>query len=95
MALTHLGSPIRLGTAEIPNRTAMAPMGVGLYSDDETWPRREIRYFEERGFPKLYLMTDDWRLPAVKTYLQLGFEPDLYDDDHEGRWAKLRDTLGI
>ena len=54
-----------------------------------------IRYFEPRGFPKVYLMTDDWRLAAVKTYLNMGFDPDEYDDDHKTRWAKLRATLGL
>jgi len=49
MALPNLFSPIKLGKVEISNRTVMAPMGVGLYSSDETWPRREIRYFEERA----------------------------------------------
>ncbi|MDP2983955.1 MAG: NAD(P)/FAD-dependent oxidoreductase [Candidatus Latescibacter sp.] len=49
MSFSHLFSPIKLGKVEISNRTAMAPMGVGLYSPDETWPLREIRYFEERA----------------------------------------------
>ena len=49
MSFSHLFSPIKLGTVEIPNRTAMAPMGVGLSSPDETWPLPEIRYFEERA----------------------------------------------
>jgi len=49
MALPHLFKPITIGNCVIPNRTAMAPMGVGLYSSDETWPRRELRYFEERA----------------------------------------------
>jgi len=49
MALNNLFSPIKLGNVEIKNRTAMAPMGVGVYSSDETWPRRELRYFEERA----------------------------------------------
>jgi 2-enoate reductase len=49
MSFSHLFSPIKLGRVEIPNRIAMAPMGVGLSSPDETWPLREIRYFEERA----------------------------------------------
>ena len=49
MALTNLFNPIKLGKLEVSNRCVMAPMGVGLYSSDETWPRREIRYFEERA----------------------------------------------
>jgi 2,4-dienoyl-CoA reductase-like NADH-dependent reductase (Old Yellow Enzyme family)/thioredoxin reductase len=44
-----LMSPIRVGGLEASNRTVMAPMGVGVYSPDEMWPRKEIRYFEERA----------------------------------------------
>lgn len=49
MALPNLFSPIKIGKVEIPNRCAMAPMGSGFYSFDETWPRRSIRYYEERA----------------------------------------------
>jgi len=49
MACENLFSPIRLGKVTIPNRCAMAPMGSGLYSVDETWPKRTIRYYEERA----------------------------------------------
>ena len=56
MAFPHLFSPIRLGGVEIPNRTVMAPMGVRLDSPDETWPRRQIRYFEERAIGEIGLI---------------------------------------
>jgi len=49
MPFPHLFSPIRLGSAELPNRIVMAPMGTRINSTDETWPRRQIRYFEERA----------------------------------------------
>jgi 2,4-dienoyl-CoA reductase-like NADH-dependent reductase (Old Yellow Enzyme family) len=49
MALKHLFSPIKLGKVEIKNRCAMAPMGSGFYSVDETWPRKNIRYYVERA----------------------------------------------
>jgi 2-enoate reductase len=49
MTLSNLFSPIKLGKVEIKNRCVMAPMGVGFYSPDETWPKKEIRYFEERA----------------------------------------------
>ncbi len=49
MAFPNLFSPIKLGNVEIKNRCAMAPMGGGLYSIDETWPMRSIRYYEERA----------------------------------------------
>lgn len=49
MAFQNLFSPITLGGVEIKNRCVMAPMGGGLYSADETWPLRSIRYYEERA----------------------------------------------
>jgi len=56
MALQHLFAPIRLGNIEVSNRCAMAPMGGGLYSVDETWPMRSIRYYEERAIGGLGLI---------------------------------------
>ena len=35
------------------------------------------------------LTTDDWRLPAIKTYLKAGFEPYLQGQDMEVRWADV------
>ena len=49
MELKKLFSPIKLGSVEITNRIALAPMGASIYSPDDTWPKRTIRYFEERA----------------------------------------------
>lgn len=49
MAYSHLFQPITIGGVEIRNRTAMAPMGIGSYGPDETWPGREYPYYEERA----------------------------------------------
>ncbi len=49
MDLKSLFKPIKLGKVEIPNRVVLAPMGTSLFSPDEKWPRRTIRYFEERA----------------------------------------------
>lgn len=49
MPYPHLFSPIRFGKVEVANRTAAAPMGVGLLSSDETWHARSVRYYEERA----------------------------------------------
>lgn len=49
-----------------------------------------IRYLVGRGYPRIVLGTDDWRLPAIKTYLKLGFEADLVcDTDMPERWGKV------
>ncbi|MCD6307743.1 MAG: FAD-dependent oxidoreductase [Candidatus Latescibacteria bacterium] len=78
MALPHLFSPIKLGKVEIANRTAMSPMGVGLYSSDETWPRRELRYFEERAIGGIGLLIT----PFVRVHKTLASIPlaGIYED---------------
>lgn len=53
-----------------------------------------LRHFERRGFGRVYLLTDDFRLPAVKTYLDMGFEPLYPEPDHRERWEQLFDRLG-
>ncbi|KKL76872.1 hypothetical protein LCGC14_2040570, partial [marine sediment metagenome] len=47
------------------------------------------------GYTDIYLQTDDWRLPAIKVYLKLGFEPLMYLDDMPQRWQAVRDKLGV
>jgi 2,4-dienoyl-CoA reductase (NADPH2) len=47
--LTHLLSPVRIGTIELRNRIAMAPMGVELVEADGTVREPTIRYYEERA----------------------------------------------
>lgn len=39
----------------------------------------------------LFLRTDDFRLPAIKTYFRLGFRPCLtsWDKSHAWRWKKI------
>ena len=48
----------------------------------------------EAGYKRIYLNTDDWRLPALKTYLKLGWVPFLFQDDMPGRWKAVCETLG-
>ena len=43
------------------------------------------------GKTKIILSTDDWRIPAIKTYLKAGFEPAIKPGDEEtaARWANV------
>jgi mycothiol synthase len=41
-----------------------------------------------------YLLTDDHRLPAIRTYLGLGFVPDCTAAGQTQRWARLLKQLG-
>jgi mycothiol synthase len=52
-----------------------------------------LRFFRENGFQYAELHTDDFRLPAMKTYLNLGFEPVYIDDSHRIRWKAVFENL--
>jgi mycothiol synthase len=48
------------------------------------------------GYRRIYLRTDDWRLPALKIYLTLGYMPLLYGPEPERmrtRWKTICDAL--
>lgn len=40
-----------------------------------------------------YLLTEDFRLPAIATYLELGFEPEMLDPSHPERWEAVQRIL--
>jgi len=46
-----------------------------------------------RGYRRIYLLTDDWRLPAIQTYLKLGYEPLRFVDGMSERWQAVREKL--
>jgi mycothiol synthase len=45
--------------------------------------------FLRAGYRRIYLKTDDWRLPAIVTYLRLGYVPLLYAPDMAERWRAV------
>ncbi|NLF38955.1 GNAT family N-acetyltransferase [bacterium] len=49
--------------------------------------------FIAAGYRRIYLSTDDFRLPAIAVYLKLGFEPLMYAPDMADRWAAVRAQL--
>ena len=40
-----------------------------------------------------YLTTDDWRIPAIKSYFRAGFYADESTDDFKMRWASIREKI--
>jgi len=42
----------------------------------------------------IYLLTDDFRLPALKVYLKLGFVPDMQHPSYAERWQEIFGRLG-
>lgn len=53
-----------------------------------------MQHLAKHGFRTFQLSTDDGRVPAIKTYLKLGWRPWLYEDDMEGRWRALAEIFG-
>ena len=53
-----------------------------------------VYVLKQEGMETAYLTTDDWRIPAIKTYLATNFEPDLSTDDFKERWQQIYQQLG-
>lgn len=46
------------------------------------------------SYRNIHLYTEDWRLPALKTYLKLGYVPFLFAPDMPHRWRAICAQLG-
>ncbi len=53
-----------------------------------------LHWFRGRGYEEVTLSTDDFRIPAIKSYLRLGFEPVIPDDSHRARWDAVLEAAG-
>ncbi|MCJ7822097.1 MAG: GNAT family N-acetyltransferase, partial [Armatimonadetes bacterium] len=53
-----------------------------------------LRRLREVGVASATLDTDDFRLPAIRLYLALGFRPELTHESHAERWRDVRRELG-
>jgi mycothiol synthase len=49
--------------------------------------------FLHMGYRHIHLYTEDFRLPALKTYLGVGYVPYLNGADHAARWQTVCDNL--
>lgn len=54
---------------------------------------RVLHDFINLGCKDAILRTDDFRLPAIKTYLKLGFVPEVHDDKQPARWEEIMAQL--
>lgn len=54
-----------------------------------------VAVLKKEGMSTAYLTTDDWRIPAIKSYLRAGFIPDLSTDDFQNRWASILAQIGM
>lgn len=59
----------------------------------EVVTRRVLVHFAAAGLNQAVLETDDFRLPAVRTYLRLGFVPEPRTPGEARRWSKVLRNL--
>ena len=70
-----------------------AERGKGL---GQAMAQYALRIFEQRGIETVILTTDDFRLPAIKTYLDAGFLPVVHgerDSEINRRWDAVLENL--
>jgi len=53
-----------------------------------------LHWFRDHGFDEVWLSTDDHRIPAIKSYLRLGFEPHIPDGTFRARWDAVFAQIG-
>ncbi|MDE0019556.1 MAG: GNAT family N-acetyltransferase [Candidatus Poribacteria bacterium] len=54
-----------------------------------------LAYFRDNGFISAMLDTDDFRIPAIKTYLNLGFVPVYVEEGQPERWRNIFQRLKL
>jgi mycothiol synthase len=98
----HDGTPVATASARlVPQRfpgsgyvhfvgTAPEHRGKGLAT---LVTLRVLHHFREAGLRDAVLETDDFRLPALRTYLRLGFVPEYREPEQQRRWARLLPRL--
>ena len=96
--LLHEGKPVGTATAwskpEFGSRAGYVHMvallpeytGKGLGKKLTT---AVLWYFTENRLSSAFLHTDDHRLPAIRIYLELDFEPVIGNEDDRNRWLEV------
>jgi len=96
--LTYKGKPI--GTATAWTKAELGPESgyvhmVGVVPEHtgrglgKVLTAAVLDYFRQQGLRSAFLHTDERRLAAIKTYLELGFEPVVGDEDARRRWVEV------
>ena len=94
--LTYRGKPVGTATAWLNpqfgkssgyvHMVALIPehTGKGL---GKVLTTAVLTYFKQQGLRSAFLHTDTRRLPAIRTYLRLGFEPVVTDEESRHQWV--------
>lgn len=71
-------------------KSAYRGLGLGTQLN-----RIVLNCFAKYGCRSAYLTTDDFRVPAIKSYLREGFLPVLNGEDMAPRWAVILKKIGM
>ncbi len=75
-------------------KTAYRGLGLGTFMGDCC-----LQILKNIGVQKVYLLTDDFRIPAIKSYLSCGYLPVDYPNDGDTdmltRWQRIANKLQI
>ena len=102
--VTFQGTPVGTTYARIlvPGESEMGSVHMVAVAPEHTGRRLGksvtlcvLHFFQQRNFKCAILGTDDFRLPAIKTYLNLGFVPVYIDVDHPERWNRIFPKLDL
>ncbi|MED5018533.1 GNAT family N-acetyltransferase [Paenibacillus chibensis] len=69
-------------------RNAYAGQGLGQFVTHAA-----LIHMQKEGRTKALLNTDDFRIPAIITYLRLGFVPVISHESHAARWSDIAEHL--
>lgn len=100
--LTYRGQPV--GTATAWSKPELGPLSgyvhmVALVPEHtrkglgKVLTAAVLTCFKEQGLQVAFLHTDEHRLAAIKTYLELGFEPVIAGEDIRRRWLEVLRSL--
>ena len=102
--VTFQGTPVGTTYSRVlvPGESEMGSVHMVAVNPEHTGQRLgkavtlcALHYFQQRNFKCAILGTDDFRLPAIKTYLNLDFVPVYIDADHPKRWSRIFPKLGL
>ena len=105
--IEHIESSEIVGTAVgTKNPTKYSPNGgeLGWVAANPSHCRKGLGYilcaavtkrFLELGYREIYLLTDDFRLTAIKIYLKLGYIPLYQIPDMKQRWKNIFEKLNL
>lgn len=85
--------PARFGDAGVLHWVAALP-GHGGKGLGGLVSLAALRHCAEQGLVAAMLLTDDHRIPAIRTYRRLGFRPFHHHRSHPARWQTVLTAIG-